>query len=67
MFSPTIQNYINNSGEAQMRSRIAQLERYIQNLEPPQNTPVTEQKTPTQPFKDVLQASLGENQSVDKH
>jgi soluble lytic murein transglycosylase-like protein len=65
MFSPTIQNYINNSGEAQMRSRIAQLERYIQNLEPPQNTPVTEQKTPTQPFKDVLQASLGENQNLE--
>ncbi len=66
MFSPTIQSYINNSGEAQMRSRIVQLERYIQSLEPPQNLPPPSvQNSPQQPFKDVLQASLNENQSLE--
>ncbi len=64
VFSPTIQNYINTSGEAQMRKRIAQLEGYVNNLSRPQEISVSKE-VKAQPFKDVLQATLEDGSVFD--
>lgn len=55
MFSPNIQNYINTSGEAQMRKRIAQLDGYVNNL----NSTLNEVQTANAaPFADVLKSTM---------
>ena len=67
MFSATIQNYINSSGEAQMRKRIAQIEGYVSNLTQPQEV-IVSKEVKAEPFKDVLQATLEDGKifNIDK-
>ncbi|MBE7706002.1 MAG: lytic transglycosylase domain-containing protein [Cyanobacteria bacterium SIG30] len=66
MFSPTIQNYINTSGEANMRKRIAQLEGYVKSIENKNiELPKQTQEVKAQPFKNVLQATLEDGKVFD--
>ncbi len=62
MFSPSIQSYINSSGEAKMYARIAQIENYVQNLNPVvSDNEITEIK-PEKSFSDVLSVSAKERE-----
>ena len=53
MFSTTIQNYINSSGEANMRRRINQLESYVNSLNPTKtpNIENIQKEVSAKPFK----------------
>ena len=66
MFSTTIQNYINSSGEANMRRRINQLESYVNSLNPTKTPDIqtVQKEVSAKPFKDVLQATLEDNGAV---
>lgn len=55
MFNPRIQNYINGSGEAAAKARIAELENYVRSVAPPPQS--AELVTKAKPFVDVLKES----------
>jgi len=62
MFNPRIQNYINNSGEAQAKVRIMELENYVSSVAPPVKT---ETEVKAKPFIDVLKASAPQEKVFD--
>lgn len=63
MFNPTIQNYINSSGEAAAINRARQLDSYIESLyqKPAAETPeVSKEEFGSKPFNEVLKTSVEE-------
>ena len=62
MFSPTIQNLINNSGRTEAMSRASQLIRYVDNFNKQVNPTEAENVQTTSPkFSQVLQESIGDD------
>lgn len=62
MFSPTIQNLINNSGRTEAMSRASQLIRYVDNFNKQVNPTEAENVQTTAPkFSQVLQESIGDD------
>ena len=70
MFNPTIQNYLNSSGEAAAMTRARQLDAYINNLYSENKAQDTaKEEFGAKPFNEVLKSSIDEqteNRSVFK-
>lgn len=67
MFNPTIQSYINSSGEAQAKMRAQQLDAYIDAIypsapKPAQNAPDIKAPFGAKPFNEVLKTSVDSKQ-----
>ena len=61
MFNPTIQNYLNSSGEAAAMTRARQLDAYINNLYAENKTQdAAKEEFGAKPFNEVLKSSIDE-------
>ena len=65
MFNPSIQNYLNSSGEAAAITRARQLDAYINSLYSENKSQETEKEEfGSKPFNEVLKTSAEENQNA---